>query len=135
MTASKLLTLSALTCSIAAWSASEARAQPGAPSRPTVSPYLNLLRQGGGSPGLNYYGLVRPEVNNRQTAQALQSATAANQRTITDLLNGGELPVTGTASGFLTHGSYFMTQGSGGSSGGGGGRNSSSSGGGGGGRR
>ena len=28
-------------------------------SRPTVSPYLNLLR--GGSPVLNYYGLVRPE--------------------------------------------------------------------------
>ena len=28
-------------------------------SRPTFSPYLNLLR--GGSPVLNYYGLVRPE--------------------------------------------------------------------------
>jgi hypothetical protein len=28
-------------------------------SRPTISPYLNLLRQG--SPALNYYGLVRPE--------------------------------------------------------------------------
>lgn len=28
-------------------------------SRPTVSPYLNLFR--GGSPVLNYYGLVRPE--------------------------------------------------------------------------
>ncbi len=28
-------------------------------TRPTVSPYLNLFR--GGSPVLNYYGLVRPE--------------------------------------------------------------------------
>ena len=28
-------------------------------SRPTISPYLNLLRQG--NPALNYYGLVRPE--------------------------------------------------------------------------
>ena len=28
-------------------------------SRPTFSPYLNLLRQG--NPALNYYGLVKPE--------------------------------------------------------------------------
>lgn len=34
-------------------------------TRPTVSPYLNLLR--GGSPVLNYYGLVRPEQEFRNT--------------------------------------------------------------------
>ena len=113
MTASKALTLAALACSITALLAGNGFAQPGAPARPTVSPYVNLLRQGN-SPTLNYYGLVRPEVNSRQEAQALQSATSANQRTIGDLLNGGgALPSTGTASGFLTHRSYFMTQGGG----------------------
>lgn len=36
-----------------------ANARTGFNSRPTISPYLNLLRQG--NPALNYYGLVRPE--------------------------------------------------------------------------
>ncbi len=114
------------------WAGSTANAQgPGSPpNRPTVSPYLNLLRSNG-SPALNYYGLVRPEINNRQNLQAIQSATAANQRTIGDLLNGGELSATGVPTQFLNHGSYFMNQGNGGSAGrGGNGRTSFSTGGG-----
>jgi hypothetical protein len=31
------------------------------PSRPTTSPYLGLLNNGGNSPGLNYYTQVRPQ--------------------------------------------------------------------------
>ncbi len=94
--------------------ASAQPAGPAGPGRPTVSPYINLLRQGGGSPGLNYYGLVKPEINGRQSLQAVQSATAANQASIGDLLNGGGLPATGTPSQFLNHRSYFLNQGTGG---------------------
>ncbi len=36
-----------------------ANARSPAMSRPSISPYLNLLRQG--NPALNYYGLVKPE--------------------------------------------------------------------------
>ena len=89
------------------------------PARPTLSPYVNLLRSGS-SPTLNYYGLVRPELNNRQNFQALQSATANNQRTIGDLQNGGELKATGFPTQFLNYGSYFLNQGSGGFAGQGG---------------
>ena len=64
--------------------AGEASAQPPLPAgpvgitRPPFSPYLNLVRPGG-SPALNYYGLVRPEVQARQSIQNLQGAVAANQ--------------------------------------------------------
>jgi hypothetical protein len=37
-------------------------------SRPTTSPYLNLLNNRGGSPTLNYFNLVRPEQQFRQAA-------------------------------------------------------------------
>lgn len=112
-------------------SGSDAQAQVGSPpARPTASPYLNLLRPGA-SPAVNYYGLVRPEMNNRQNLQSLQSATAANQRTIGDLQNGGELSATGVPTQFLNHGSYFLNQGTGGFGGrGGNARTSFSSGGG-----
>ena len=40
-------------------------------SRPTISPYLNLLRQG--SPALNYYGLVRPEQEFRAANDQLRN--------------------------------------------------------------
>lgn len=57
---------------------------PGSPGfRPTVSPYLNLSR--GGNQAINYYGLVRPQV---EGAQALQS--------IEKQLNPAELPMFGT---------------------------------------
>ena len=50
--------------------AGQASAQaPGA--APGVSPYLNLLRQGN-SQALNYYGLVRPQVEFRSGIQQLQ---------------------------------------------------------------
>jgi hypothetical protein len=94
-------------------SASDVFAQPVFPSsRPTFSPYLNLARSGS-SPTLNYYGLVRPEINNRQNIQAIQSVAASNQRSIGDLVNGGEFPTTGVSSQFMNHYSYFQNQGSG----------------------
>src|SRR4051812_21020503 len=56
------------------------RAQPGFPlqpggvgmaPRPAFSPYLNLLRQGG-TPTLNYFGLVRPQMQANQAIANLQ---------------------------------------------------------------
>jgi hypothetical protein len=38
--------------------------------QPPVSPYLNIFR--GGNPGINYYGLVRPQVQAQQNLQQLQ---------------------------------------------------------------
>lgn len=94
-------------------SAGDVLAQPVFPaSRPTVSPYLNLARSGS-SPTLNYFGLVRPEMNNRLNLQAIQSVAASNQRSIGDLVNGGEIPTTGVSSQFMNHYSYFQNQGSG----------------------
>lgn len=45
----------------------------GPTSRPTFSPYLNLLR-GGNSTLFNYYGLVRPEMEFRAANQQFQSS-------------------------------------------------------------
>jgi len=99
---------------------SPAIAQPAAPriSPPTVSPYLNLLR-GNTSPTLNYYGLVRPEQQLRQSLQGVQSTANSNQANINDLYSGGGLAPTGVPGQFLNHGSYFLTQTGGGGTGGG----------------
>jgi hypothetical protein len=89
-------------CGIAA-GAVDVQAQP-LPSRPTFSPYLNLTRQGG-TPALNYYGLVRPEQQFRQSIQTLQGAATANQQAIGDIQTGGGLPATGHPTQFLNNGS------------------------------
>jgi hypothetical protein len=49
-------------------------------ARPTVSPYLNLLRSN--SPVLNYYGLVRPELQMRAAEQHLRRDVGRVQRTV-----------------------------------------------------
>lgn len=102
--------------------AESASAQPTAPTRrPAFSPFLNLNRAGG-SPTLNYYGLVRPEIQARQSIQNLQGAVGANQQAIGNLQTEiTELPGTGHASSFQTHRSYFLTGGASGSGTGGGG--------------
>jgi hypothetical protein len=42
------------------------------PAPPTVSPYLNLLR-GGAPAGVNYYGLVRPQMYFQNSIQDCSS--------------------------------------------------------------
>ncbi|VTR95675.1 unnamed protein product [Gemmata massiliana] len=106
------------TISVALLATDRVSAQPqvGPPTqRPTISPYLNLLR-GGGSTALNYYGLVRPEIQARQSIQNLQGAVTANRQAIDNIDSGGsgnDTSVTGHQAGFLNHGSYFMTGGAG----------------------
>ena len=103
--------------------AGPAAAQPqlqGAP-RPTFSPYLNIVRPGG-SPPLNYFGIVRPEIQARQAIGNLQGVVAANQQAIGNLQAGGtEVQATGHQTMFMNHGSYFLTGGAGSTGGTGGG--------------
>jgi hypothetical protein len=90
-------------------------------ARPTISPYLNLFRQGG-SFTQNYFGLVRPQQQYNQNIQQLQqqqnqlsqnlSATQAQVNANTQAVSS--LLPTGQPVGFLTHGRYFMTLGRGG---------------------
>lgn len=98
--------------------AASAQPQLGGARPPTFSPYLNLLRANG-SPALNYFGLVRPEVQARQALQNLQTAVTANQQSIGDIQagnagNAGLLPTTGHPSMFMNYGSFFLTGGAGG---------------------
>ena len=81
-------------------------------SRPAYSPYLNLTRPGA-SVTQNYYGLVRPEVQARQSVGNLQGALAAEQQIIGGLQAGGqtELPVTGHQASFLNYRTYFLSGG------------------------
>jgi hypothetical protein len=77
--------------------------------RPKFSPYLNLLRTDV-DPALNYYGLVRPQMDFYSSIQQLgqqQSALATQQQ---DLLGPTALPATGHTTGFLNHNRYFMTR-------------------------
>jgi hypothetical protein len=93
----------------AAVAGGEARAQPPY-TRPAVSPYLNLLRRGS-SPAINYYDLVRPQVEFRNSIQRLQQQqtdlsqdVAAGQQALPPLTTGHPAEV-------MNYGPYFMTMG------------------------
>src|SRR5262245_13528577 len=77
-------------------------------TRPTYSPYLNLLRRDNPA-ALNYYGLVRPELAFRSGIGTLQGDVAANRQLITTGLGGGsgEL-ITGRGARFLNTRGYFL---------------------------
>ncbi len=80
--------------------------------RPAFSPYLNLLRRDQ-NPALNYYGLVRPQVQYNDSIQNLQTRqTALEQEAAVGQNNTTNLPPTGHRAGFLTHKRFFMTSGS-----------------------
>ena len=111
--------LIALTLALAAGTA-QAQQPAGRPpvtpySPPVFSPYLNLVNRG--NPGINYYGIVRPEVQANQQFQMLQFglartnadldaavAASANQANAS-----GQLPDTGHVAGFMTYTRYFNT--------------------------
>ena len=79
-------------------------------NRPAVSPYINLLRAGS-SAGVNYYGLVKPEIEFRTGIQRNQQQIAAGQQSLTEFSAG--LSTTGHPTRYMTHWSYFMNNGSG----------------------
>lgn len=90
--------------------------QPGTPgtqpySPSVVNPYLNLLNRG--NPAINYYGIVRPQIQQGQQLQMLQfglnrtaaEATAAETAATTP----GAPAATGHTVGFMTYTRYFNT--------------------------
>jgi hypothetical protein len=89
------------------------RAAPGYRT-PPVSPYLNLLRAGS-DPAINYYGLVRPEIEFRNSIQNLQQQVETVNTQINaggDVVNG--LPVTGHPVQFFNYSHYYPTRAGGG---------------------
>ncbi len=99
---------------------------------PTFSPYINLLREGGGV-GQNYFGLVRPQVEFAQQNQMLGqgiNALQANQMQPGRMVGGygytqlgatGHPVMFGTINGGRFQGGYNGVAGGGGFGGGGGG--------------
>jgi hypothetical protein len=77
----------------------------GQSNQPAVSPFLNILRPGN-SPGFNYYGLVRPQMQFQNDIQNLQNQTMTNRAAIADI-NGMLVPTTGHSTYFLNTGNYF----------------------------
>jgi hypothetical protein len=81
-------------------------------TRPTTSPYLNLLRNNGrGNFALDYHRLVRPEQQWRNYTSRLNQRLNTVERTLsTELLPDGSVPqvrTTGHPTSFLNTGSYF----------------------------
>src|SRR5262249_1833684 len=104
-----LLALAALP----AFAAAQAPYRPGISpiTRPAFSPYLNLVRPGAPA-GINYYGLVRPEVTFRNSIGTLQNDVDVNRALIptgggTGTGTGGL--TTGHAATFLNTGGYFLS--------------------------
>ncbi len=76
---------------------------------PVYSPYLNLLRNN--NPAyINYYGLVRPEIDFRNSIYGLQQGVATNATGIAGLDAAG-LPLTGHPTTFLNTSHYFLNRG------------------------
>ena len=85
----------------------QAPTQPYSP--PVFSPYLNLLNRG--NPAINYYGIVRPEMQDQQQLQRLQFGLARTNAEIEAATTAapGVLATTGHAVGFMTQARYFNT--------------------------
>jgi hypothetical protein len=89
-----------------------AQPNPGTTSRPTFSPYLNLLNRGN-SPALNYLGIVRPQQQMaqqfNQLNQQFQQTTNGLQNSINGIEQGIDptLPTTGRIVTFGNTGPYF----------------------------
>jgi len=83
-------------------------------NQPAFSPYLNLL-QPSGSTALNYYGLVRPQVEFRNNIAGLENAVDLNKQSIANVQNGNTSLATTLTTGhsavFLNTGGYFLNSG------------------------
>ncbi len=109
-----VLALTALTMALTLGAANAQ--QPRAPytqpySPPVLNPYLNLLNRG--NPAINYYGIVRPQIEQGQQLQVLQyglNRTAAEVNAAeTAATTPGPLAPTGHTVGFMTYTRYFNT--------------------------
>jgi len=78
-------------------------------ARPVVSPYVNLGLPG--NPGINYFGLVRPQIQATAAFNQLQTQyTTLDQQLLASQAGGatGYPLVTGHRSAFLNHYAYFQ---------------------------
>src|SRR5262245_51148744 len=75
--------------------------------RPPVSPYINLLRPGT-NPAINYYGLVRPQVEFRNNILGLQQQVGALDTQVgIDEAGMAAFPTTGHPVAFMNYSHYF----------------------------
>ena len=84
--------------------------QPYQPYRPLVSPYLNLARPG--NPGINYFGLVKPQIDVNRQLQQLQQQQQLQQTQLGmgfPQEDGSLAPyaITGHATSFFNYGHYY----------------------------
>ncbi len=80
------------------------------PSGPPVSPYLNLMRLGA-TPGINYYDLVRPQLQIQSAISNLQQNQASLIQGLAMGGNGADtLVTTGHAATFGNYSHYFPGQ-------------------------
>src|SRR5262245_52854272 len=81
---------------------------PPAYTRPAVSPYINLVRPDA-SAGVNYYGIVRPELEFRGNIRQLQQRQAELGTELVSQQQPSALPPTGHPVQFGNEGNYFFT--------------------------
>jgi len=74
-------------------------------ARPAFSPYLNLLNNNN-NPAVNYYGLVRPEIDTRNSLLQLQQQINTLPTT-PGVTEPGSLPVTGHPTQFLNYTHFY----------------------------
>ena len=72
-------------------------------NQPTISPWLNMRT--GGTPGLNYFNLVRPEFGFQAAIGQLQQNAINMQQEFTT--GSTEMAATGHPSGFQNHWKYY----------------------------
>jgi hypothetical protein len=73
---------------------------------PAVSPYLNMVRAGT-NPAINYYGLVRPQMDTARALQTLQQQYTFGVTNVPEDNAGNGLSITGHAVQFFNYGTYF----------------------------
>lgn len=73
--------------------------------KPPFSPYLNLALPG--NVGINYFGLVRPELAYNSQIQQLQLQESQNLSLLTAPQTNPNVPITGVPSGFMNFSHYY----------------------------
>ena len=76
------------------------------PSGPVVSPYLNLVRRGG-SPAINYYGIVRPQQQFYREVQRFEGELSTQRSEIRTLEEESGTPATGHAAHFMNYSHFY----------------------------
>ena len=102
-------TLSLLLLTNSSWSQPPVPSSP--TSRPVFSPYLNLVRRDA-PPGINYFGIVRPQLATQNSLQLLQQQINGGQQQQMQFAGQSvinpDLPSTGQQVFFLNTGGYFL---------------------------